>query len=207
MGWFQELFTPAGPCILWEGTRFTPEKFGMAAAMWSADSSQAVVKSILEAGKERPGADTVYTRAGANLRVTQLPIIPLHIATYGFALLQLPGVSLEIVQDFRKGIVSAVKSGPVDGAHEVLLSLLSQYGTFLQQETTDAADDSLESSPAATAACDFICKGLSELRAYGEKPPLQIDPMDRTLITLIIATSIAAQFRAIEQVNPRIAVS
>jgi hypothetical protein len=72
------------------------------------------------------------------------------------------------------------------------------------EEMEKARSRSLESSPTAETACEFICKGLTDLEPYRVKPPLLIDPIDRMGLTVVIATSIAAQLHAISSLNMRI---
>jgi len=206
MGWLGELFSGySGPNVVIQGTRFTPEQYGTAAVMWSADSSQGVVKAILHLGENRPGADTIYTRAAANLSVAQLPVIPLHIATYAYALLQLPGASTLMVQEFRKGMVNSLRRCYSQTRAEVSMDLFQYYLKLFLEELDSARRSALESSPISAAVSDFICKGLSELDVYPARPLLRIDGIDREAITLVVATSIVGQFKAYDEMNLHIA--
>lgn len=201
MGFWRSMFgSYSGPHIMFHGARFTPEQFGKAAVIWSADSSQDVVNSILGLRETSEASDSIYSRIAENLGVTQIQVMPLSVALYANALLKVQGTTREVARDFRVGVDAAFANGPYSASvSKAMIGLFEIYGPLLLRELDPT--QTLMHSPVSDAVTNFICEGLSKLDTYKARPALQISTFEKNAISLMVTTCIAAQFKAFAQMN------
>lgn len=201
MGFFSSIFGGySGPRIMFHGTRFTPEQFGKAAVVWSTDSSQGVVRSIISLGESSETPDSIYTRMAENLAVSQIQVMPLNVTLYAHALLQSKGATPEMARGFRAGMESTFLNGPFKGeAPRAMIGLFDIYGRLLLRELENPGN--IMSSPVSDAVTNFLCEGMSNLDRYKNRPGLEISTFQRNAISLIVTSCIAAQFKAFTEMN------
>lgn len=201
MGFFSSIFGGySEPHIMFHGTRFTPEGFGKAAVVWSTDSSQGVVRSIISLGESSEAPDSIYTRMAENLAVSQIQIMPLDVALYAYALLHSKGTTQEIARGFRAGMESTFINGPFKGeAQKAMIILVAIYGGLLAREPENSGF--IMSSAVSDAVTNILCEGMSRLDKYKNRPALEVSTFQRNAISLIVTTCIANQLKVFAEMN------